>query len=100
MLSAGATFVARVYADAKQIEEVLQEAFKHKGFAFIEVIQPCIIFHPNTNYKKYTYFLKDKKHNTKSFDAAMKKAKVALRKKLEEETDIVQDKLDEMMDFN
>ena len=60
MLSAGATFVARVYADAKQIEEVLEEAFKHKGFAFIEVIQPCLIFHPNTNYKKYTYMLKEK----------------------------------------
>jgi 2-oxoglutarate ferredoxin oxidoreductase subunit beta len=74
MLSAGATFVARVYADVKQIEEVLDEAFKHKGFAFIEVIQPCLIFHPDTNYKKYTYFLKDKKHNDKSFEAAMKRA--------------------------
>jgi 2-oxoglutarate ferredoxin oxidoreductase subunit beta len=49
MLSAGATFVARVYADAKQVENVLDEAFKHKGFAFIEVIQPCLIFHPDTD---------------------------------------------------
>jgi 2-oxoglutarate ferredoxin oxidoreductase subunit beta len=74
MLSAGATFVARVYADTKQIEDVLKEAFKHKGFAFIEVIQPCIIFHPDNNYKKYTYFLKDKKHKDNNFEAAMKKA--------------------------
>ncbi len=74
MLSAGATFVARVYADAKQIEDVLEEAFKHKGFAFIEIIQPCIIFHPDANYKKYTYMLKEKKHNDKSFEAAMKRA--------------------------
>ncbi len=74
MLAAGAGFVARVYADVKQIEEVLDEAFKHKGFAFIEVIQPCLIFHPDIDYKKYTYLLKSKKHNTKSFEQAMKRA--------------------------
>jgi 2-oxoglutarate ferredoxin oxidoreductase subunit beta len=74
MLSAGATFVARVYADAKQIEDVLNEAFKHNGFAFIEVIQPCLIFHPDKNYKEKTYFLKDKKHDDKNFEQAMKRA--------------------------
>jgi 2-oxoglutarate ferredoxin oxidoreductase subunit beta len=74
MLAAGATFVARVYADAKQIEDVLNEAFKHKGFAFIEIIQPCLIFHPDADYKKYTYFLKDKKHDDKNLEQAMKRA--------------------------
>jgi 2-oxoglutarate/2-oxoacid ferredoxin oxidoreductase subunit beta len=74
MLSAGATFVARVYADTKQIENVLNEAFKHKGFAFIEVIQPCLIFHPDSDYRKHTYFLEDKKHDEKNFMEAMKKA--------------------------
>ncbi|MEK6833816.1 MAG: thiamine pyrophosphate-dependent enzyme [Nanoarchaeota archaeon] len=74
MLSAGATFVARVYADVKQIEWILSEAFKHKGFAFIEVIQPCLIFHPDENYRKHTYLLKDKKHNEKNFMDAMKRA--------------------------
>jgi 2-oxoglutarate ferredoxin oxidoreductase subunit beta len=74
MLSAGATFVARVYADVKQIEWVLDEAFKHKGFAFIEVVQPCLIFHPDKDYKKYTYLLKDKKHDDSDFIKAMKRA--------------------------
>ncbi len=74
MLSAGATFVARVYADVKQVEEILEEAFKHKGFAFIEIIQPCIIFHPNADYKKYTYMLKDEKHDVNNFELAMKRA--------------------------
>jgi 2-oxoglutarate ferredoxin oxidoreductase subunit beta len=74
MLSAGATFVARVYADVKQIEWVLNEAFKHKGFAFIEVIQPCLIFHPDKDYRKHTYLLKDKKHDEKNFEQAMKRA--------------------------
>ena len=74
MLSAGATFVARVYADVKQIEWVLNEAFKHKGFAFIEVIQPSIIFHPDKDYKKYTYLLADKKHDDSDLMKAMKRA--------------------------
>ncbi len=74
MLAAGASFVARVYADVKQVDEVLKEAFKHKGFAFIEVIQPCIIFHPDVGYKEHTYLLKDKKHDKTNFNEAMKRA--------------------------
>jgi 2-oxoglutarate ferredoxin oxidoreductase subunit beta len=74
MLAAGATFVARVYADVQQIEKVLAEAFKHRGFAFIEVIQPCLIFHPDKGFKEKTYQLEDAKHNKHSFDEAMKRA--------------------------
>ncbi len=74
MLASGASFVARVFADVKQIENILEEAFKHKGFAFIEVIQPCIIFHPDTDYKKYTYNLQEMRHRKDDFEAAMKKA--------------------------
>ena len=86
MLAAGATFVARVYADAKQIEEILNEAFKHKGFAFIEVIQPCLIFHPDKNYKEHTYFLKDKKHDENNFEQAMKRAQEFDYNKIEKNT--------------
>lgn len=73
MLACGATFVARVFADVKQIEYVLKEALKHKGFAFIEVLQPCLIFHP-INYKEKTYSLEKTKHNKSSFEEAWKKA--------------------------
>ncbi len=74
MLAAGASFVARVYADVKQIEYVLKEALKHKGFAFIEVIQPCLIFHPDAEYKTKFYSLEESGHNKKSFEQAWKKA--------------------------
>jgi 2-oxoglutarate ferredoxin oxidoreductase subunit beta len=74
MLSSGATFIARVYADINQIEKVLEEAHKHKGFAFIEVIQPCIIFHPDADYKQHTYNLQEHKHNKSDWNEAMKKA--------------------------
>jgi len=72
VLSSGASFVARVFADVKQIEWVLNEAKKHKGFKFIEIIQPCIIFHPDTNYKKHIYMLKN--HDSSNFEKAMRKA--------------------------
>jgi 2-oxoglutarate ferredoxin oxidoreductase subunit beta len=74
MLSAGATFVARVFADSKQIQWVLEEALKHKGFAFIEVLQPCIIFHPDKGYKEKTYFLEKTGHDKTSFAQAYKKS--------------------------
>ena len=74
MLAAGATFVARVYADVKQIEYVLKEAMKHNGFSFVEVIQPCLIFHSDANYKGKIYSLEEKGHDKSNFDAAWKKA--------------------------
>ncbi|MBL7147294.1 MAG: 2-oxoacid:ferredoxin oxidoreductase subunit beta [Nanoarchaeota archaeon] len=74
MLASGASFVARVFADVKQIEYVLREALKHKGFAFIEVIQPCLIFHPDIGFKEKTYSLEDNGHDKTNFDEAWKKA--------------------------
>lgn len=74
VLNANASFVARVFADVKQIEDILKESKKHKGFKFIEVIQPCIIFHPDKGYKEVTYNLKDVKHDVSDFDDAMKRA--------------------------
>jgi 2-oxoglutarate ferredoxin oxidoreductase subunit beta len=74
MLAAGATFVARVYSDVKQVESVVTEALKHKGFAFIEILQPCIIFHPDAGYKDKIYSLGSVKHDKSNLEAAMKKA--------------------------
>lgn len=74
MLASGASFVARVFADVKQIEYVLREALKHKGFSFIEVIQPCLIFHPDIGFKEKIYSLEDEKHDKNDFDKAWNKA--------------------------
>jgi len=74
MLASGATFVARVFADVKQIEYVLQEALNHKGFAFIEVLQPCLIFHPHKGYREKTYSLDKDNHDKTSFEQAWKRA--------------------------
>ena len=88
MLSAGATFVARVFADSKQIEWITKEAMKHKGFSFIEVIQPCIVFHNDAGYKEKTYMLHEKGHDKTSFVKAMKKAQEFDYNRIEKKTKI------------
>ncbi len=74
MLAAGASFVARVFADVTQIQKVLEEAQKHKGFCFIEIIQPCVVFHSDLGYKARTYDLDSNGHDKTSMKAAMEKA--------------------------
>jgi len=52
MLGAGATFISRSYSNRMEnLEMVIDEAMKHKGFSFVEVLQPCYTFY-NT-YKIY-----------------------------------------------
>jgi 2-oxoglutarate ferredoxin oxidoreductase subunit beta len=74
MLTSGASFVARVFADASQVEWVLEEALQHKGFAFIEIMQPCLVFHPDIGLKEKTYSLEEKGHNKNSMQEALEKA--------------------------
>jgi len=44
-LSAGATFIARAAdTDAKGLAKILEEAYKHRGSVFIELLQNCPVF--------------------------------------------------------
>jgi 2-oxoglutarate ferredoxin oxidoreductase subunit beta len=60
-LSAGATFLARAYAgDTDHVAELMIAANKHKGFAVLDVLQPCVTFnHEYTHafYQANTYKL-------------------------------------------
>jgi 2-oxoglutarate ferredoxin oxidoreductase subunit beta len=49
-LAAGASFVARGFSgDLNHLSWLISEGIKHKGFAFIDVFQPCVIWnHVNT----------------------------------------------------
>lgn len=41
-LVSGATFVARSYAyDARHLKETLKKAVQHRGFAVVDILQPC-----------------------------------------------------------
>ena len=52
-LQLGATFVARSFSgDRKQLVPLLKAAITHKGFAFIDVISPCVTFNNVTSSTK------------------------------------------------
>lgn len=75
-ITMGATYVARGFAgDVSHLTKLIADGIKHKGTAFIDVLQPCVTFnHVNTYefYNKRVYKLT--KHNTGNKFAALKKA--------------------------
>ncbi len=65
LIEVGATFVARCYAgDIKHLTETLVTAIEHKGFSFIEVLQPAMPYHKWEEYKDKIEYL-DKKPRSK-----------------------------------
>ena len=78
-LASGATFVARGFSgDVKQLTGMVQAAIRHKGFSFIDVLQPCVTFNRQNTYDSYRdmiYRLEDeKKYDRKDLTAAFEKA--------------------------
>jgi len=76
-LALKASFVSRVnignYAHAKI---VLKEAFLHKGYALVDIFQPCVVFNKVNTYKWFrdnTYEL-ESTHEKKNLSSAMHKA--------------------------
>lgn len=53
MLASGASFVARSFAgEIQKTKEIMKAAILHKGFAFVNIIQPCITFFDTRDYFK------------------------------------------------
>jgi 2-oxoglutarate ferredoxin oxidoreductase subunit beta len=61
-LSLGATFVARGFSgDKTQLVPIIKEGLRHKGFALLDVISPCVSFNDHEgSTKSYRY---TRKHN-------------------------------------
>lgn len=52
-LAAGYTFIARGYAyDVRHLKDLIRKAIQHKGFAFLDVLQPCPTYNDVTT-KEY-----------------------------------------------
>jgi 2-oxoglutarate ferredoxin oxidoreductase subunit beta len=77
MLASGATFVARTFAgNLQHMKAVIKEAILHKGFAFVDVLQPCITFYNTYEfYRERVYDLQEEGHDASDFEAAMRKAR-------------------------
>lgn len=62
-LAAGFTFVARSYSNlTEHLKEVIKSAIKHKGSAFIDVLQPCVTYddiHTKEYYSQRIYKLEE-----------------------------------------
>jgi 2-oxoglutarate ferredoxin oxidoreductase subunit beta len=56
-LTLGATFVARSFSgDKAQLVPILKAALSHRGFAFVDVISPCVTFNDHEgSTKSYAY---------------------------------------------
>jgi 2-oxoglutarate ferredoxin oxidoreductase subunit beta len=76
MLSAGATFVARGYTkNMKHLQSLIKTAVKHKGFSFIDVLQPCFTFFNTYDfYNERVYEFSSKDHDVSDRKAAFVKA--------------------------
>ncbi len=68
-LQLGATFVARSFSgDKHQLEPLIKAAISHRGFAFIDVISPCVTFNNNPGSKKSYEFIRDHQEATGTID--------------------------------
>lgn len=76
-LSLNASFVARAFAgDIPQTSAILKRAIQHKGYALVDVLQPCVTFnHVNTFhwFRENTYYLEES-HDRGNREAAFRRA--------------------------
>lgn len=84
-LSCGATFVARAFSgDVVQAVKIVKEAIQHKGYALVDIFQPCVVFNKQNTYqwfKQNTYYLNeeyDRSNRSKAFEIAQDYSKLAL----------------------
>jgi len=77
-LALGGSFVARGFAgDAEHLAGLIKAAIQHKGFALIDVLQPCVVFnHKNTYawYRERVYKLEESGYSPDDKLAAFEKA--------------------------
>jgi len=78
-LASHATFVGRGFSGSPHhLKNLLKDAISHRGFSFVDVLQPCITFNKQNTYAWYnerTYDLAEKsEHNTSDKNQAWVKA--------------------------
>lgn len=65
----GASFVAQSFSgDKEQLVPLIKAAIAHKGFAFINVISPCVTFNNNAGSTKSYDYVRDHQEATSTID--------------------------------
>jgi 2-oxoglutarate/2-oxoacid ferredoxin oxidoreductase subunit beta len=68
-LNIGATFVARSFSgDKRQLVPLIKAGLLHKGFAFIDVISPCVAFNNHDGSTKSYDYVRDHQDNVVTAD--------------------------------
>ncbi len=68
-LQLGATFVARSFSgDKEQLVPLIKAALSHPGFAFIDVVSPCVTFNNNSGSTKAYDYVRDHLDSTSTVD--------------------------------
>jgi 2-oxoglutarate ferredoxin oxidoreductase subunit beta len=77
-IAAGATFVSRGFAgEPKHLAGLIAQGIQHRGYALVDVLQPCVTFNRiNTYdwYRKRVYHLEDEGYDPSDRKAAWEKA--------------------------
>ncbi|MFA5160009.1 MAG: thiamine pyrophosphate-dependent enzyme [Candidatus Omnitrophota bacterium] len=80
-----ASFVARVFVGFRDhAKEVIKKAILHKGYALVDIFQPCLTFNKINTYqwfREHTYLLDashDPKNRTRAFEKATETEKLPL----------------------
>ncbi|MBE8539222.1 thiamine pyrophosphate-dependent enzyme [Geoglobus acetivorans] len=69
-LVSGATFIARGFAgNVSQLSDLMYGAIRHRGFAFVEILQPCITFNNTWDHYRENVYVAEP---AESFDEAVK----------------------------
>lgn len=78
-LEAGASFVARGFAgEPEHLKQIIKEAVVHKGFAHVDILQPCVSFNKENTlewYRSVIYKLEEHRYATNNKERALEKAR-------------------------
>lgn len=78
-ISSGATFVARTFSgELAETKRIIAEGIQHRGFALIDVFQPCVTFNHVNTYTWYrdhiVHLAEDKTYNPRDKQQALAKS--------------------------
>jgi len=79
-LSLGATFVARSFSgDREQLVPIIKAGLRHRGFAFIDVISPCVTFNDHEGSTKSYRFTREHMHEVVHADFVPPQREIAVQ---------------------
>lgn len=74
----GASFVARSFVgDQDHLKEMIKKAMNHRGYALIDILQPCVSFNKINTYQWYSerVYKLDSNYDPENIDEAFKKSR-------------------------